>query len=124
MERVSIYSNSMYIVAVCSDRELPPLQTSIYEGSVPQNALSSLIGGLNERDRKISELSKDIAEFCAQTPERTGAVAAKAVSYAVELLEDAKTAYAAALEDVRRQLRDEHRARVKAERTLRQLPGA
>jgi SAM-dependent methyltransferase len=50
------YEGAMYLVAVCSDGAAPPLPEGVYEGSVPQNALSSLLGGIDERDQQIRDL--------------------------------------------------------------------
>lgn len=53
----NIYDEAMYIVAVCGKGAVPRLSSSLYEGTIPQNALSSLIGGLADRDRAIAELA-------------------------------------------------------------------
>jgi len=49
------YDVSMYLIAVCSDGPVGPLPVGVYEGAVPQNAMASLLGGLEHRDRLARE---------------------------------------------------------------------
>ena len=48
--------NAVYLVAVCSDGPTPALAHTLYEGGIPPNALSALIGGVAERDQRITAL--------------------------------------------------------------------
>ncbi len=111
------YAKSVYIVAVCSDLPLPVLPPSLYEGSIPQNALSSLLGGMDERDRKILNLCMEIATISEHAGNSVGPV--KAVSYVAERLEQATREFAAAISNERQRAIAEHRARLEAERALR-----
>ncbi|MFG1466455.1 class I SAM-dependent methyltransferase [Xanthobacter sp. DSM 24535] len=60
-----MFDSSMYLLAVCSDGPLPSFPQSLYEGAIPQNALSSLLGGLQERDQRIFELSEQMSKALA-----------------------------------------------------------
>lgn len=60
------YESAMYVVALCSARPLPQLQPGLYEGGVPQNALSSLLGGIADRDATIRRLIEVNAAALAQ----------------------------------------------------------
>lgn len=44
------FDGSMYLIALCANRPVPALGTGLYEGGIPQNAMSALMGGIAERD--------------------------------------------------------------------------
>jgi GT2 family glycosyltransferase/SAM-dependent methyltransferase len=62
INETSAFEGAMYLIGLCSDGDLPPLAETLYEGAIPQNALSSLLGGIDERDQQIRELSSGAAE--------------------------------------------------------------
>jgi GT2 family glycosyltransferase/SAM-dependent methyltransferase len=45
-----------YVIAVCSDRDLPPLPASLFEGAVAPYLVSALQGGIVERDEKLAKM--------------------------------------------------------------------
>ena len=51
-----------YMIAVCSDREVPQLPSSLFEGSVAPYLVSALQGGLAEREKDIIALRRSLAE--------------------------------------------------------------
>ncbi len=56
-------SHSPYIIAVCSDRKVPSISSGIFEGTVQANPISSLLGGIKERDAKVSSLLQKIEQL-------------------------------------------------------------
>ena len=70
------FDGAMYLVAVCSDGPLPSLSQGVYEGGIPQNALSSLLGGIEERDRDL----RTLRESAASAPGKVAAAAAAALA--------------------------------------------
>lgn len=62
VKSASEHDRAIYIIAVCGNGEVPTLRRSCYEGAFPPNALSSLIGGVAERDREIVALRKQLAD--------------------------------------------------------------
>lgn len=79
------FDGAMYLVALCSDGALPDLPQSLYEGGVPQNALSSLLGGIEDRDRALRALRQAAA----------GDAGAAAAAAANDLAREAEEAIAA-----------------------------
>ena len=59
---VSELQRSPYLIAVSSDKELPPIQPSIFDGGMSPYIISALRGGLEERDAQIGVLREGIEE--------------------------------------------------------------
>jgi GT2 family glycosyltransferase/SAM-dependent methyltransferase/glycosyltransferase involved in cell wall biosynthesis len=98
------FDSAMYLIAVCSDGPLPELPQGLYEGGVPQNALSSLLGGIEERDRELRTLRESVAA----APDAAAAEAAAALARDARAAEQALAgARAEAAESLRRLRRAE-----------------
>ena len=59
---VSELQRSPYLIAVSSDKELPPIQPSIFDGGMSPYIISALRGGIEERDAQIGVLREGIEE--------------------------------------------------------------
>ena len=57
---VSELQRSPYLIAVSSDKELPPIQPSIFDGGMSPYIISALRGGIEERDAQIGVLREGI----------------------------------------------------------------
>ena len=64
---VSELQSSPYLIAVSSDKELPPIQPSIFDGGMSPYIISALRGGIEERDAQTGALREGIEERDAQT---------------------------------------------------------
>jgi GT2 family glycosyltransferase/SAM-dependent methyltransferase/glycosyltransferase involved in cell wall biosynthesis/predicted nucleic acid-binding Zn-ribbon protein len=54
-----------YLLALCSDGDLPSPQNSLFEGVIKSNAFSALKGGISERDQRIIQLTNQVGEIGA-----------------------------------------------------------
>ena len=59
---VSELQRSPYLIAVSSDKELPPIQPSIFDGGMSPYIISALRGGIEERDAQTGALREGIEE--------------------------------------------------------------
>ena len=75
------YDRSIYLLAHCSDQAPPPLPAGLYEGAFPPNAVSSLIGGIREREEQIMGLRRELEAAGKQADARVaGALTDESIS--------------------------------------------
>jgi GT2 family glycosyltransferase/SAM-dependent methyltransferase/glycosyltransferase involved in cell wall biosynthesis len=95
------FDSAMYLIAACSDARPPELPQGIYEGGIPQNAMSSVLGGIEERDRELQALRVAVTEQAAAQAEARAEAARRdaAVTDLTQSLAEAQDALKAALSE-------------------------
>jgi hypothetical protein len=69
VQEASASKESLYLFAVASDEFIPALRCSFMEYDALPNPASSLLGGIQERDRRIRELEHALSESTARQAE-------------------------------------------------------
>jgi GT2 family glycosyltransferase/SAM-dependent methyltransferase/glycosyltransferase involved in cell wall biosynthesis len=95
------FDSAMYLIAACSNARPPELPQGLYEGGVPQNAMSSVLGGIEDRDRELRALRA----ATASQPDEAAAAAAAALAREAEAAQAALARARAEVDESERRLR-------------------